>query len=224
MKIGIIGAGRMGKILAQRLSAEYQVVMFDSEGAALHAAMRTLNIESVTMIGNLDVECCILAVPDFAVELCMLELAQASKQMDVFCIATNCSRERIVAWSTDNLRGLNVKIIGHAGEMGRGAIPVVVVDQGAPDIVEAAKRIFKHIGIVIVGDADKVITVNTLATEEALRTAVALEDALCAVGIDNADMIRCAISHVAPGVMRAYAEDDLGPFARGIVSRLRDKS
>lgn len=224
MKIGIIGAGRMGKILAQRLSTAHQVVLFDSQEAALHDAMRALEVESVSAIENLDVACCILAVPDTAVEGCMHELAQSSKQMMVFCIATNSSRERIETCSTETLRGLNVKIIGHAGEMGRGATPVVVVDNGAPDIVDIAVALFKEIGTVIVGDADKVASINTIATEEALKAAVALENALCEIGVDDDEIIRCAIAHVAPGVMRAYAEDDLGPFARGVVCRLRDKS
>ena len=61
-------------------------------------------------------------------------------------------------------------------------------------------------------------------TEQALKAAVAIEQALCAAGIDDRKMMDGALSVVAPGVLKAYAEDDLGPFARGIVCALRDKA
>ena len=62
------------------------------------------------------------------------------------------------------------------------------------------------------------------AAEQALKAAVAIEQALCAAGIDDRKMMDGALSVVAPGVLKAYAEDDLGPFARGIVCALRDKA
>ena len=76
----------------------------------------------------------------------------------------------------------------------------------------------------LVAAADLVKTINSVATEGALKAAVAIEQALCASGIDDPAMIAGALSVVAPGVLKAYAEDDLGPFARGIVSALRDKT
>ena len=66
--------------------------------------------------------------------------------------------------------------------------------------------------------------INSVATEEALKAAVSIECLLRSSGIADAEKIRGALSQVAPGVLRAYAEDDLGPFARSIVCSLRDKS
>ena len=66
--------------------------------------------------------------------------------------------------------------------------------------------------------------INSIATEEALKAAVAVEASLRREGIGNPDMVRSALTQVVTGVIKAYAADDLGPFARGIVRALQDKS
>ena len=66
--------------------------------------------------------------------------------------------------------------------------------------------------------------INSVATGEALRAAVEIERVLKAAGIVDSELIRGALSQVAPGVLWAYAEDDLGPFARNIVNAIRDRA
>ena len=51
---------------------------------------------------------------------------------------------------------------------------------------------------------------------------VAVETALQQEGINDPELVRGALTQVAPGVLRAYAEDDLGPFAREIVAKIRE--
>ena len=119
---------------------------------------------------------------------------------------------------------LNVKIIGHAGEMSCGARPVIVVDQVEDAPVHTAREIFSLAGNVVVGEADQVKQINSIATEEALKAAVTVEEALRRAGVEDPDMVKSALTQVLTGVVKAYAADDLGPFARGIVRALRDKS
>ena len=66
--------------------------------------------------------------------------------------------------------------------------------------------------------------INSIATEEALKAAVTVEEALRRAGVEDPDMVKSALTQVLTGVVKAYAADDLGPFARGIVRALRDKS
>ena len=224
MRLGIVGAGRMGKILAQSLSKAFDVVIFDSNTAGMKKVSAELGLSAVESLTALEVERIILAVPDGAVRGCVEELTRQGVTASVFNVATNTSRDELAAMAGDKLRCLNVKIIGHAGEMERGAEPAIVVDEGETETVQQALEIFQCVGCTLVGDADAVRKINICATEAALKAAVALEEALCNNGIADPRLIKAALSQVATGVLRAYAEDDLGPFAWGIVCALRDKS
>ncbi|HWR29383.1 MAG TPA: 6-phosphogluconate dehydrogenase, partial [Negativicutes bacterium] len=146
------------------------------------------------------------------------------KSWKVFSVATNISREMLARMAAEKVQCLNVKLIGHAGEMNRGEKPVIVVDAGDNDMIRHAQQIFATVGSVLVGNADQVKLINSVATEEALKASVAIETVLRAAGIKDPEMLRGALSQVAPGVLRAYAEDDLGPFARNIVNALHDKA
>ena len=224
MKAGIIGAGRMGKILAERLAGRQDVFLYDADPAAAQAAAQALGLRAAADLAGEAADVLVLAVPDAAVKPCIeMLLAQQTTAM-VFSVATNISREMLAEMAGASLRALNVKIIGHAGEMGRGGQPVIVVDEADPALAAVAAELFAPVGRVLVAEADLVKTINSVATEEALKAAVAIEQALCAAGIDDPAMIGGALSVVAPGVLKAYAEDDLGPFARGIVCALRDKA
>ena len=221
MKAGIIGAGRMGKILAERLAGRQDVFLYDADPAAAQAAAQALGLRAAADLAGEAADVLVLAVPDAAVKPCIeMLLAQQTTAM-VFSVATNISREMLAEMAGASLRALNVKIIGHAGEMGRGGQPVIVVDEADPALAAVAAELFAPVGRVLVAEADLVKTINSVATEEALKAAVAIEQALCAAGIDDPAMIGGALSVVAPGVLKAYAEDDLGPFARGIVCALR---
>ena len=221
MKAGIIGAGRMGKILAQRLATQHEVFIYDADPAAAEAAAQALGLRAAANLAGESADALVLAVPDAAVRPCIEMLLAQQTTAIVFNVATNISREILAEMAGASLRALNVKIIGHAGEMGRGGQPVIVVDEADPALAAVAAELFAPVGRVLVAEADLVKTINSVATEEALKAAVAIEQALCAAGIDDPAMIGGALSVVAPGVLKAYAEDDLGPFARGIVCALR---
>ena len=224
MKIIVIGAGRMGRILAERMATEHEVVVYDANSKDAQTVAESLQLKAVESLAEMDADAVVLAVPDSAVNLCINELHKIQKMWNVFSVATNISREMLTAMTGGEVRCLNVKIIGHAGEMSRGAKPVIVVDQGEVEMVQMAQQIFSLVGTVLVGEADQVKKINSVATEEVLKAAVSIEQALQSAGITDPELIRGALSQVAPGVLRAYSENDLGPFARGIVNRLRDRT
>ena len=224
MRIGMIGAGRMGRILAARMALEHEVVMYDADVSGAKKVADALRLTAVASLAEMNVDAVVLAVPDSAVESCIMKLRDVDKPWTVFSVATNISREMLAAMAEEKVSCLNVKIIGHAGEMSRGQNPVVVIDEGAIDMVRRAQQIFASVGTVLVGNADQVKRINSVATEEALKAAVAIERELLLAGITDPEKLRGALSQVAPGVLRSYAEDDLGPFARGIVKALHDKT
>ncbi len=224
MEISVIGAGRMGRILAARMSAEHEVSVFDANRQDAIAVAESLKLKVIDSLAEMDADAVVLAVPDSSVGLCINELQKNLKRWNVFSVATNISREMLAAMPGENVRCLNVKIIGHAGEMNRGSQPVIVIDNGDNEMVQMAQQIFGLVGKVLCGEADQVKQINSVATEEALKAAVEIERILTAAGIVDPELIRGALSQVGPGVLRAYAEDDLGPFARNIVNAIRDRN
>jgi len=224
MKIGMIGTGRMGRILAARMAEAHTVFLYDTDTAGAKKVADSLQLTAVASLAELNVDAVVLAVPDSAIGPCLAELKATGKSWKVFSVATNISREMLAGLAGEKVQCLNVKLIGHAGEMNRGEKPVIVVDAGDNDMIRHAQQIFATVGSVLVGNADQVKLINGVATEEALKASVAIETVLRAAGITDPEMLRGALSQVAPGVLRAYSEDDLGPFARNIVNALHDKA
>jgi len=224
MKISVIGAGRMGRILAARMSAEHEVSVYDANSQDANTVAESLKLKVMDSLAEMDADAVVLAVPDSAVGPCINELHKTHRDWNVFSVATSISREMLAAMPGDNVRRLNVKIIGHAGEMSRGLEPVIVIDNGDSEMVQIAQQIFSSVGKVLQGEADQVKQINSVATGEALKAAVEIERVLNSAGIIDPELIKGALSQVAPGVLRAYAEDDLGPFARNIVNAIRDRA
>ena len=222
MNITIVGSGRMGKILAAALASRHEVALYDADRESAASVAGSLKLRVLATMAEAVADAVVLAVPDKAVAACVAELARTGRDWTVFSVATNISREMLAGMAGGGVRLLNVKIIGHAGEMSRGSRPVLVIDRGEADLVELARQVFAPVGALVVGEADQVQRINSVATAEALRAAVAVETALQKEGITDPALVRGALAQVAPGVLRAYAEDDLGPFAREIVAKIRE--
>lgn len=222
MNITIVGSGRMGKILAAALASRHEVALYDADRESAASVAGSLKLRALATMAEAVADAVVLAVPDKAVASCVAELARTGRAWNVFSVATNISREMLAGMAGGGVRLLNVKIIGHAGEMSRGSRPVLVIDRGEADLVELARQVFAPVGALVVGAADQVQRINSVATAEALRAAVAVETALQKEGITDPALVRGALAQVAPGVLRAYAEDDLGPFAREIVAKIRE--
>ena len=93
MKVGIIGAGRMGKLLAERMAAVHAVEVYDSDATAAGRVADELSVTAAASLDAMDAEAIVLAVPDNAVGPCVSALAQARKRRIVFSVATNITRE-----------------------------------------------------------------------------------------------------------------------------------
>lgn len=226
MQVGLIGVGRMGRVLALRLvGAEslFQVRIYDRDSRKLAAAAEELNLtpaaslEEAILPGTV-----ILAVPDREVISLIKEFnrMKPEKPLNVINIATKVEQQVLENIAGDFVRCISVKFIGHADEMALGAQPVIVVNEQPAQLALLAQMLFAQAGKVVIGRADQVAVVNTTAANQALAAAVTIEEQLIRLGFSR-EMVTSAISQVASGVMKAYAADDLGPFAREIVQELR---
>lgn len=223
--IGLAGIGRMGTVLAQRLASCNRLVLYDcdKEKAAVTArafgAAVAASLQETAACGTI-----ILAVPDRVVAECIRELNRMAQEICVINIATNVTQSMMEEVAASHIKCISVKLIGHAGEMALGFDPVIIVNEEPPELAERALTIFASVGQVMTGPDDAVAAINNIAAVKALEAAVAIEDELCRRGYASDAIIKSALRQVAAGIIKAYASDDLGPFAAEIVAKLKQEA
>lgn len=224
MQVGLIGLGRMGRVLARRLSDHVELTVFDRNADKVTALQEELGVKAAGSMEELAaLGIVILAVPDPEVISCIKDFNQMRVPMLVLNIATNVTRLVLEQTAAKHIRCVGVKFVAHAREMALGQDPVIIVDASSPDITALVTDLFAPVGQVTVGKADIVSFVNTIAVEKALEAAVYIEEGLRQQGVTDPVIVKSALRQVAAGVLKAFADDDLGPFARQVVRAVRAK-
>lgn len=220
MRVGLVGLGRMGQVLAEKLSGKVDLRLYDKESVRIEAlSVSSSAVKSITDFK--DCEIVILAVPDSEVLECVRELNALKTPLLAVSIATNIPQAKLEEIAEKPLECIGVKIIGQARQMAQGERPFIVADERKPHLLPKVIELFTHIGEVASGDSDQVAKINTLAAKAVLEACVAIEETLIKEGITNPKILKSAISQVGAGTMKAYAQGDLGPFAREIVKAIR---
>lgn len=224
MQVGLIGIGRMGRVLAKRLKDHVELTIYDRDPENMAATQRELGVRVASGLEDLaGLGAVILAVPDPEVINCIKDFNQLKTPMIIINIATNVAQHVLEATAAKHVRCIGVKFVGHAGEMALGLTPVIIVNDRPAELAEVAKEIFAPVGHVMVGKADVVSYINTSAAEKALEAAVNIEEGLKQHGVTDPEIIKSAIQQVAAGILKAYADQDLGPFARQVVRAVKAK-
>mgnify|MGYP003479220927 CR=1 FL=1 len=224
MRIGLVGIGRMGKVLAKGLAKHRELCLFDRNVEPMDRVAKDLNVSTVNNLEEIaKMGTVILAVPDHEVLSCIKVFNQMQEPLIVINIATNVGQHMLETMAAPHVKCICIKFIGHADEMALGERPVIIINQFPADIVPQMVEIFQSIGQVLVGKADLVHTINTIAAEKALEAAVTIEEILKQQNITNPLMVKSAIKQVAAGILKAYADGNMGPFAREIVHSVKCK-
>lgn len=224
MDVGLVGVGRMGEVLARKLAGHVSLYLLDRDlcrtqqlAAELNVSVAN-NLAEIAQLGRV-----ILAVPDREVISCLKDFNEMKQPLVVINVATNVAQRVLNEIAASHIKCIGVKLIAHAGEMALGLEPVIIVNERPPELVDEAVALFQPIGKVVVGRADVVSSVNMAAAEAALAAAVQIEENLHLQGITDPLIIKSAIRQVAAGILKAYANNDLGPFARDVVQALKAK-
>ncbi|MDF2633542.1 MAG: oxidoreductase coenzyme F420-dependent [Pelosinus sp.] len=224
MKIGLVGIGRMGKVLTSLLAEQVDLYIFDRNLDQMNGVAAEFNVSTIATLEEMaDLDIIILAVPDPEVVSCIKVFNTIEKPLRVINIATNVGQDMLNHIAAPHVKCICAKFVGHADEIALGHSPVIIVNQFPPELVAQTVEIFQFVGQVIIGKADLVHAINTVAAQKAIEAAVSIEDALKQKNITDPAIIKSAIRQVAAGIMKAYANGNLGPFAREIVHSVKTR-
>jgi len=222
--VAIIGAGRMGSLVASRLPRGTRKKIIDQNPKRAQEVANKVGGEAFGEYeGAADSDLVLLVLPKQAVEEAAEKLLGLVKAGAIILnMATSGYISPELRRRRQEIFIYDAKIIGHAGSISGGAPGIVVVDCFDEEKYGLIKRQLAGLGRVEQGDSSLVERINTLASTEAIRTAVNLKKLLREMQIPD-DWIDVAIGTVCAGTMKSFAESDLGDFARELVKKIEQE-
>lgn len=209
-KVAIVGAGRLGTLLAQRLPAGCRKVIIARRREQAQAlADEVGGVASDSLAAVRGAQAVLLAVPGEAVSGVLSGLAP---HLDEGALVVNMAPDLLsseVAARFPRLQVIGAKLIGHAGDMLQGAEGAVVLEGADSEAQQYLEELFRHLGVVLVGREAEVQRTMAVLEEEMGRAATAARHRLEELGLAPA-LVRVALRSVAPGLLR----DQVAPMAR----------
>lgn len=222
LSVFVAGSGRMGEILAGSMSKKHEVAIYDRDEEKGRLVAERTGIRFCSPADSLPrADVVVLALPPLVTARALESMCPLLQpEAVVINIATTVSRDDLRPVLDGKGHLVGAKIVGHYREMGER--PAILVDAETEKGRQAAVLLFSDLGTVLPGDERLVQLINTVATREAFRAAVHIEELLREAGVDER-LISSAIRVVAAGSVKAYAEGDIGPFARDLIKEIRQR-
>jgi pyrroline-5-carboxylate reductase len=221
----VVGIGKLGKaLLAQFEKQEISVGIFHpniekakacSAQYPLHPVVRAEELESSDGL--------ILALPAKQIGP-FVETLHTPFQRTVFINMATASHTSDLKGQYPHVKWMGMKFVGQADDLRINGNGLFVTEQTSGENGEdtAAIDLFSSIGRVITDSEASVESVNRIATFHAIKAAKEIEKALQQAGHASEYEKRVLLSLV-PGVVRSYAHETLGHFAKAIADELDEK-
>lgn len=221
-KVAVVGAGRMGALLAHRMPGSFRKVIISRRKAdAVALADEVGGVASDQYSAVRGCEVILLAVPGEAVTKVVSELAPHVDPNALLVNTATAVMTDDLAGAFPNLRFAAVKVVGDAQEMARGGPGAVLLDHVAEPEEELLRHLVSGLGPVARGRESVVMGANTAVVEVMARAETDLRNRLAAMGLQE-PLVTAAIVTAGPGVLRSLAQGTPGPFARTVLARLRN--
>lgn len=221
LKVAVVGAGRMGSIVAGQLPDDVEKRIIDTDlqkAEAVAAACGAKAYEKMSAASDADIIALVLPTP--AIPVAAKAAAEIAKDGAVILnMATNGTVPKELKEAKPALHFVDAKIIGHANSMRLGAPCFVVVNTKSEAEFEKIKHVLPGYKKVLMGDSDLVPLINTVGSTEGIRAAVQCRKLLKQYNVPK-DWEDIVIYTVCAGTMRSYVEGDLGEFARKLADKL----
>lgn len=220
-KVAIVGAGQLGGLLAHRIPGSYRKVIISRRKAhAVSLADEVGGIASDQVSAVRGCEVVFLTLPGSAITGMIQELApHLGDQALLVNMATDIMTDELAA-TYPRLRFAAAKLLGHAQEISMGSPGIVILDYVEGVNQERLRHLLSGLGDVVVDQEVKVLTANATVVEILAKAEEDLRTRLGELGLDQ-PLVKAAIATTGPGVLRSLANGIAGPFARGMIERLR---
>lgn len=222
--IGIMGAGRMGEAVAQRLAGKVTLLINDVEREKAQRLAEKVGGKVVGLAELGKAPMIVMALPTSVMAEATASLKDViSADTLLLNIATSCPKQVLIDVLGHDKQVVSVKFVGHAKEIIRGEDPCIVIDAPDEDTASQVAEIFKSFGgKVVFGSEEVVAKLNVLGATEAVRTALRIKAEMEKMGLP-AELYEAAVRGVTAGTMKAYASGDMGPFVQEIVKKITNE-
>lgn len=213
MKVAIVGAGKMGRELARRLSDSYDIHLYGRNHT--HNELKAAEILIMALPSN-----------DIIEFIKYYTKVKAENQI-IVNVATAIKNDQIKREAKTSIRIVAAKIVGHAGQMGYGVNPVVAVSGEDGQDMQVIERLFQKVGNTIAASEEMVENINKEATWQGVRTAMELEKYISQLNLSTANenkLIDAALDNIVVGVIKAYRNNELGGFAKKLIAEKSTES
>ena len=224
VSVVVIGAGRMGSVVAAQLPRATRKLIVDSDiEKARRLAQRVGGKASDNLADTAKATMIFLVLPAPAINDVIARLVKIVRKGCMFLnMATTAHVNPSLIEDNPHVFITDARIIGHAMSISKGEPGIVVVacedEQKTARIRDQLPGFHK----VVQGDARLVEKINSVSSTEGLRAAVKVRKKLSAIDIPE-EWIDVAITTVCAGTIKSYVENDLGHFARQLVQQLEEK-
>jgi 3-hydroxyisobutyrate dehydrogenase-like beta-hydroxyacid dehydrogenase len=223
--VAVIGAGRMGSVVAKQLPGETKKIIVDVNYEQAKKIAELVNGEAYNSL-NYANEADLFAVvlpSQFVNDTIEKVMEIAKKGAVIINMATGAEVDPDIKEKNKDVHVVDTKIIGHAKSMDAGEPGLIIAQTGDQREYELIKSQLPGYIDVVQGDAALVPQINAIASTEGIKAAVATRNQLEKMGIPN-KWIDVAIRTCCAGTMKAYTENDLGHYAQELVRKLKEES
>jgi pyrroline-5-carboxylate reductase len=209
-KVAIIGAGRLGSLLADRIPATCRKVIISTQKAeAVALADEVGGVASDQMSAVRGCRVVFMAVAGPSVSPMLSDI---TPHLDGDALVVNMAVDVMtdeLAAAHPGVRLAAVKVIGHAREMGHGSPGVVILDHVDARNEEHLRELVSGLGPVTRDAESKVVAAQEAVVTVMEWAAADLRIRLGELGLAEG-LIQAAIATTGPGVLRSLAAGELG--------------
>lgn len=221
-RVGIVGAGRLGRALGGRLRPGAQVVFSDLDPRRAKQAAKQTGAASAPEREVLDgAEYLLVCIPPDQVPGFFRRAEAASAAGPLYLnTATDVDTPALVReLGLRRCRVMGLKPVGQFAAIARGVPVTFVTAHTDPGDLARVRRLFAPLGPVQVGDERGVGALNRLATRLALRFCLELPAQLAAAGSDPAWAVP-ALRGVVAGTLLDYPPDPENAYTARLLDEL----
>ena len=221
---GLIGLGRLGKVLAQKMTLD-RLYVYDCRESILQAEALKLGL-SWLPLNKIVVKADLLLLaipPDEIIPFVQQNCKRMKDNIVLINLATKINTSEIKQTVVNKkIRIISVKLIGQYVSLLKGLESIFVTDNPYPELTERINSIFSPLGKVRHDKTESVYEWNAEATRWALKTAVNFRKQLLTQSVPG-DVIRVLINNICAGTLMEYEPDSKNQYIKARLNELRQQ-